>query len=79
MRERAASIGATLPVESRPGAGTEVRVDWQATPAARVHGGTALIQTMAQPAQEGEALSAREREVLVALARGSATARLPRS
>ncbi len=30
----------------------------------------ALIQTMAQPAQEGEALSAREREVLVALARG---------
>jgi len=30
----------------------------------------ALIQTMAQPAQEGEALSEREREVLVGMARG---------
>jgi len=41
MRERAANIGATLHVDSQPGAGTEVRVYWQATPAARVHGGTA--------------------------------------
>jgi signal transduction histidine kinase len=41
MRERAVSIGATLCVESRPGAGTEVRVEWQAMPATRVHGGIA--------------------------------------
>jgi two-component system nitrate/nitrite sensor histidine kinase NarX len=41
MRERAASIGATLCVESRPGAGTAVRVEWQAMPAARVQGGRA--------------------------------------
>ncbi|HEU5098302.1 MAG TPA: GAF domain-containing protein, partial [Roseiflexaceae bacterium] len=33
MRERAAGIGATLRVESTPGAGTAVRVEWQATPA----------------------------------------------
>jgi len=31
----------------------------------------ALIQTMAQPAQAGEALSAREREVLVSMVSGS--------
>jgi len=41
MRERAASIGATLCVESHPGEGTEVRVEWRATPAARVQGGVA--------------------------------------
>jgi len=41
MRERAASIGATLCVESQPGEGTEVRVEWRATPAARVQGGVA--------------------------------------
>ncbi len=40
MHERAASIGATLRVESQPGRGTAVQVDWQATPAQRAHGGT---------------------------------------
>jgi two-component system nitrate/nitrite sensor histidine kinase NarX len=41
MRERAASIGARLHVESKPGAGTAVHVEWQAAPAARVQGGMA--------------------------------------
>ena len=41
MRERAASIGARLHVDSQPGAGTAVRVEWQAMPAARVQGGMA--------------------------------------
>jgi len=40
MRERAASIGATLRVESRPGAGTEVHLIWQNMPAQRAYGGT---------------------------------------
>ncbi|MFL5807461.1 MAG: histidine kinase [Roseiflexaceae bacterium] len=39
MRERAASIGATLRVESRPGAGTELCMIWQDTLATRAHGG----------------------------------------
>jgi signal transduction histidine kinase len=39
MRERAASIGATLRVESRPGAGTELCMIWQDTLGTRAHGG----------------------------------------
>ncbi len=39
MRERAASIGATLHVESRPGAGTELCMIWQDALATRAHGG----------------------------------------
>ena len=41
MRERVASIGATLDVESRRGTGTTVCVAWQAAPVTGVHGGTA--------------------------------------
>jgi signal transduction histidine kinase len=40
MRERAASIGATLRMESRPGAGTEVHLIWQNMPAQRACAGT---------------------------------------
>jgi len=40
MHERAASIGATLRVESRPRAGTEVHLIWQNMPAQRAYGGT---------------------------------------
>jgi signal transduction histidine kinase len=41
MRERATSIGATLHVESRPGVGTEVRIDWQDGLARLAHAGPA--------------------------------------
>ena len=32
MRERAAQIGATLRIESRPGKGTSIRIEWREQP-----------------------------------------------
>jgi signal transduction histidine kinase len=39
MRERAANIGAMLQLDSQPGQGTEVRLEWWATSMVRMQGG----------------------------------------